>query len=514
MAIILYLFLFALYNYTLSPTVFWLDSGEVIASSYLLSISHSPGYVIYNILGKIFSFFPLGNIAVRINLFSAFFGAVSGLCFYFLLNRIEEKKFLLSFFTTLLFSFSYTLWFYSVVAEIYSFVYFFYIFLILLILEFKKNGNIKIFYFFFFLLGISTSLHPYFFVILFPFLILFYKKLNIKNFLVGFFIFFVAISVDIFLPLKSAKGDIFNFGDPEKFGNFLKMITFSTATSHPNLISSFSKLLFQIKVMLRFFYIQSISFLPILFFFGIINISKNIKKFFFWKILFFLPTIPFLLLELEILDIWMIDYSLILSYIVIFVIVFYGIIFLEKILKKEFLLIILIFLTFFQFQRGYYLNNKSRDFSAEFSLNKIIEKFEKNSLIFTDNIGILNLFSYFQEVENKRKDIIVVCLEYLNFDWYLKNLEKKGLKIPKEILKYFRDRIIYNDRRDALNANIIFQENKEIPSYLIFSKEKEQKVFSEIFSQYSQKYVGEIIEFQNEKILRPFISVVKKLERN
>jgi tetratricopeptide (TPR) repeat protein len=54
------------------------DSGEMIAGSWALGLPHPPGYPLFDLLGRLFSFVPIGSIALRYNLLSALFclGAV------------------------------------------------------------------------------------------------------------------------------------------------------------------------------------------------------------------------------------------------------------------------------------------------------------------------------------------------------------------------------------------------------------------------------------------------------
>lgn len=513
MAFILYLLLFTIYIYTLTPDIFWLDAGEMTCSSYFLGIFHPPGYVIYNILGKLFSFIPLANIAVRVNLLSGVFGVISSLIFYSISKYLTRNSKFLSFILSLIFSFSYTLWFYSTFAEVFTFIYFIYLVSILLILKINEGKDLRFLFLFFLILGIGVTFHPSFLSLIIPFLYLCHKYLNLKRTLTGIFLFLIPVILDIYIPLKSAKGDLLNFGNPQEFVNFLKFKAFLTGVSHPGVVSSFLNLFFQIIVMLRFFYIQIIFPFFILSLFGWLSLLKDREFFLFWNILFFIPTLPFLFLNIEILDIWMLDYFLILSYIAIFIFGIYGVLFFSKFLKKDYILVLILFLAIFQFQRGISLNNRGKYFSARNSLENLLKILDRNALVITENIGIVNLFNYFQKVEKKREDVIFICTEYLNFQWYLKNLEKK-IFLPKEVFKNSRDEIIYNDKRDALNAELIFLKNKKRPTYLIFSKEKTQKVFWDFFSKYRQKYVGKIVEFEGEKIFKPFISSVKKIELN
>ena len=66
---------FALYIRTLVPTLLAADAAEFQTLSYTLGMTHPSGYTIYVFLGKLFTLIPISNIAYRVNLMSAFFGA-------------------------------------------------------------------------------------------------------------------------------------------------------------------------------------------------------------------------------------------------------------------------------------------------------------------------------------------------------------------------------------------------------------------------------------------------------
>jgi 4-amino-4-deoxy-L-arabinose transferase-like glycosyltransferase len=61
----------ALYVSTMAPTILPADSGEFQFVSYVLGIAHPPGYPLYTMLAKLFTFIPLGDVAYRVNLLSA-----------------------------------------------------------------------------------------------------------------------------------------------------------------------------------------------------------------------------------------------------------------------------------------------------------------------------------------------------------------------------------------------------------------------------------------------------------
>lgn len=69
--------LFALYALTAPRTVALEDDGLFILSSYFLGIEHPPGYPLFTLVGKLFTYLPFGSVAYRVHLASAFFGALS-----------------------------------------------------------------------------------------------------------------------------------------------------------------------------------------------------------------------------------------------------------------------------------------------------------------------------------------------------------------------------------------------------------------------------------------------------
>jgi len=67
----------ALYIRTLAPSLLWGDSAEFQTLSYTLGMTHPSGYMTQIMFGKLFTYIPIGNIAYRVNLMSAFFGALA-----------------------------------------------------------------------------------------------------------------------------------------------------------------------------------------------------------------------------------------------------------------------------------------------------------------------------------------------------------------------------------------------------------------------------------------------------
>jgi hypothetical protein len=83
-----------LYIITLAPSVVTLfdDSLEFQLVTYQLGIAHPTGYPLYTILGKLFTLLPAGNVAYRVNLMSAVFGAAAVALLYLLILQLSVPK--------------------------------------------------------------------------------------------------------------------------------------------------------------------------------------------------------------------------------------------------------------------------------------------------------------------------------------------------------------------------------------------------------------------------------------
>ncbi len=68
---------FALYLATLAPTIYNLDSAELTIAASTGGLMRATGYPLYLLLGRLWSYLPLGDVGYRFNLFSAFNGALA-----------------------------------------------------------------------------------------------------------------------------------------------------------------------------------------------------------------------------------------------------------------------------------------------------------------------------------------------------------------------------------------------------------------------------------------------------
>lgn len=119
LALLLTLSVFALYVQTLVPSVLDGDPGIFQYISTVLGIPHPPGFPLYLLLGYIWSFLPLGTLAYRMNLLSAFFGALTvGVLFFAL--RQQKLHLLAALGGALTLAFVPPFWQYSTLAAQYT----------------------------------------------------------------------------------------------------------------------------------------------------------------------------------------------------------------------------------------------------------------------------------------------------------------------------------------------------------------------------------------------------------
>jgi hypothetical protein len=89
---LLLLVLGLVYGRTLAPGVTWAnagtDSGDLITAAATLGIAHPTGYPTYLLLARLFQYLPLGDLALRTNIFSACMAILTVLWVYWLIRRI------------------------------------------------------------------------------------------------------------------------------------------------------------------------------------------------------------------------------------------------------------------------------------------------------------------------------------------------------------------------------------------------------------------------------------------
>ncbi|MFH1453235.1 MAG: DUF2723 domain-containing protein [Armatimonadota bacterium] len=218
-----------IYTLTLCPTIYAEDCAEFITCADKLGILHPPGYPIYCILGKVFTFIPVGNIAWRVNFMSAFWAALAAFFLFLLIFRLT-RKIEVSFASTMLFCFSYTFWSQSVMAEVYTLNIFFLSVCLYLLQIWNENRKDKYLYLLSLLCGLSLTNHHTMLMSI-PVFILFvlwcdWKLLKRLGFLTGCTaLFILGLTPYLYLPIASKFNPVMDWGNPETISGIVNHIT-------------------------------------------------------------------------------------------------------------------------------------------------------------------------------------------------------------------------------------------------------------------------------------------------
>ncbi len=199
---------FVVYVRTLAPTVYGLDSAELTTGAYCLGLVHAPGYPLYLLIGHLFTRLPIGNVGYRMNLMSAFFGALAIALFYLVLYKLCRRP-LAALSAALFLAFSFFFWSPAVMAEVYTLHLFMMAALILTVLVWQERRQYRWLCLFALLFGLSLGNHLAT-VLLLPGLLYWILVTDHKQFLrprhLLTMLLFLALglSVYLYLPLRYA----------------------------------------------------------------------------------------------------------------------------------------------------------------------------------------------------------------------------------------------------------------------------------------------------------------------
>ncbi len=438
--------------FTLCPTVYWEDSAALVTAGATLGIPHSPGFPIYILLSKIFSFIPFENIAWRVNFMSALWGSLSLMLLFFILLRIETdfrkiKKPTLGFriinvAIILFFGFTTAFWSQVTRAEVYSLNLFFTLLMAYLLLIWRKDvrthspSSIKWLGLIFFVLGISLTNHSLLIFTLIP-AYLFFILANETNFLLNrdkfltiFILGLTGLTVYLYLPIRSGLNPALNWGKPDSLSEMFAFITrareIGTTINLPN-FSFFNNL----KMILSFILTQYYVPLVLLAVIGWVKIWENSRRLFTFLTFIFA-------LNLSV-TAWAADFSTrnldLLGYLLpalamftIFVSV--GVNFIWEIIFawfKEFrikvpnlaVLSLILIIPLFQFLHNYPTQNKNRTTFAYDYAREIADSVQPNSVIFTADDNTLTTLWYLTLAEKNPKNLKIISANSLTAKAYL-----------------------------------------------------------------------------------------------
>ena len=430
---------FAVYLFTAAPTVTFWDSGELIAASYQLGISHQPGYPLYCITGRLFSLLPFGNIAYRFNILSAFFSAASAFAVYLLLKEILTDKGTISEFVSALLAlnlaFVKVFWSQAVVAEVYALNS---LFIALLLLAYLKavNGKISPLQYMLFsglFFGLGLVNHESLILYL-PSLIITWLlagpmpgRERARAAIMGMAFIVLGLSVYIYLPVRSSVNPVIDIGDPVNWPRFWWVIKWGEYIRAVRpLMSKASTFIADLRLLNPWFLggVASAAFVS----------YRFLKRS--WKI--YLPLLLFTFV-----------YGVCISLLVLgnpgddkfglagkfFIpVAIMAVVFLGseagEIMKKggkyagPALAVFLSISAIYLLARNYRPNDYSRNFIAyDYAANSLKSAGEKGVLFTWGDNGVFPLW-YVQQAERYRDDAVLLHTPLMTYDWYLADAKK------------------------------------------------------------------------------------------
>jgi len=416
---------FALYLSTLSPGIYFGDTGELIAMAHTLGIPHPTGFPLYILLLKLFTLLPAGNTAFASGIMSALFGALVPVMVYLtarLMLKAETAgkpqapgSLPAALVPALLMALSYTLWSQTSAARIYTLNAFF--ISLMLYMWFKliaaEDVN-KTLYLFAFTTGIGAALHLSFIVIsviLWIFLFIRYFSLIIRKIPALAFFLMLGFSIYLYIIMRGLAPTELHWKNFTSAGDFIAYFTqqqYRVKMASRGLEGYIAFFRYAAEVMLREFSIP-----------GFMALAAGLAYSFYKKKSAALPLALVILTPVALLAFYG-NYSdlklsfryYIPSYIAFCLLLVYALHALSLKLNRPVYAAVIIssaaLITAFMLPRNYFENNRAFNFTAYDYLNDILKSMpEDKAYIFISGDNQIYPLAYARYVEGRAKNLTV-----------------------------------------------------------------------------------------------------------
>lgn len=486
----IFILLFFIYTYTVAPSIYDGDSGELTAAVQSLGLAHPTGFPLYIITGKIFSLLvPIRDVAYKLNIFSSILTATAAVFLFlvlrnFLISRIAALS------SSLIFGFGNTIWSNAGAARVYALSLFMATVLFFIFSKWTETKEKKYVYYYCGIFGLGLGSHSLILLMAIPLLIMVWSLKIIDKKMLSLLL--LPLIQYIYLPIAYFKNGIINFGEINGFRGFLHYLT--QQDFFYKLASRNSATIFEFfKETGRLFVSEFSIFLFALSLLGFLIIGKR-KKRFLLAILSIVVFNVFLMLfygndnDLRVLFRYFFTTYLVFAIAIGFALEFLinkvrGRPVLFNLLSVAILLMPLVpFLTNFE------INDRHKNFIIKDYAENISKTVMPYSIIISEGDTITGPLWYLQAT-NKLEDIIVVDRQMLGWDWYLRNMNKKYpeavdlalIEKPekelrlKELILNNMDRVnIYSVFFDEQFNNRFLKEFHFIPEGIIYQIKKKQ----------------------------------------
>lgn len=206
---------FILYFLTLAPTVYNLDSAELTTASYTGGIVRATGYPLYLTIGYFWSKLPIADVGFRMNLLSAFCGALTIMLADRILRRWQVS--LIAAFGSLgLLATGTFFWGLSLIAEVYTLHTAIMVALILALIRWGEKPSPDRFALVGLLTGLGLS-HHMATLLLIPGSVFYIlatdlrRAIAIKSLIFGFSGLFIGLGFYLYIPIRYLADPAFNY---------------------------------------------------------------------------------------------------------------------------------------------------------------------------------------------------------------------------------------------------------------------------------------------------------------
>ncbi len=458
----------ACYIFTISPTVSFWDSGEFIATSYILGVPHPPGTPFYVIVGRLFSMIPFVKPALGVNLMSAVSGALAALFLYLITvdllvmwrgvpRNSYEKIVVISSGASSAFAgaFGGSCWTNSIEAEVYAPSCFVMAFTTWLVLQWSKawkeegarNRLVLIVY----LVSLCVGLHLGTLLVL-PAFIIFAALvdpdlfLDWRFFVAVVFVGLLGLSNHLYLPIRSYLNPAIDEANPEKWQAFKDCLLRKQYKPMNPFIRNASWS-FQFGMFWRYFYEQwtnpRFPWTSLLILFGaigaIVHFFKHRKTFVLMGVLFLLLSLG-LIIYMNFTDheVRERDYFFAHGFFFFCAWIGIGFAYLSDLVKSSknwasfapLVPIVLLIFAASTFLVNFETHDRRGEYNAYDYAYNLLATVDRDGLLFTNGDNDTFPLWFIQEVEGFRKDVRVVNLSLLNTSWYIWQLKHLEPKVP------------------------------------------------------------------------------------
>jgi len=412
--------IFLVYRFSLCPTLYLIDSGELATVSYTLGVAHPTGYPLYTLISFFFSRLP-GSPIFNVNLLSALFSTAAAA--FLLSGWIEDRRrppdkiaeklpYLIPVF---LFAFTPTIWRTSITNEVYPLTALFCTLILFLLFRVKSDKDL---YLLAYVLGLSFTNHMIVFSLALPaiaYAIIIHRP-GFRKMLIAAGFFALGLTLYAYILVRTRGGAAVAWGDAVNLQRLfwhitgkqyrVWMFTSNFSEISHNLAGGMAILgrnllyVFVIPVLAGFYFLY----------------KEARKKFFLFLAIILLNVLYTINYSIPDIESYYIP-----SLVVLICATGFGLKVFRKYLKWFVALPIALAIPLINYRECTLRDNTfGRDYGRAH-----IQQLPSNALLISTYWDIYSPVIYLRQVDNVRKDLVVIDKELLRRTWYIKHLRRE-----------------------------------------------------------------------------------------